>query len=569
MTNKRSTDKRNHQLFAAPHRMEQLPLEVWLRIFRYLQTTDILYSFSDLNNHIQQIILSYQRDIDLSNVSFESCQRFVQHILPVCAPSIRTLTLKNDYQIEFCMKNDLFRSLVNLQRLKIRADRGNKAMLFFGFFAEHFKYLNELVELDLVNVFIYMNDFASLVPPSLTHVSFVCANQTLAMMNVKRLRNIRVLKGYIGDPSELRVIKSLTNLRELYIRVLDINNSDHARNSKFSIPDSLVKLHLEYWETNEKRHSSFKALKTLLALFRNHLRSLTLIIESNANEYANATELQTLSDAFPRLILFQYLIHTSQCPSTGFDHVKRLPNETHLIYTMKPRRPISYFELFRYDLSERLCGLNRPLETLYFARELNSENLKTLFPSGQMTMHYRLPYLRQFFYDISAPTESNTVRDNLVLRLLAFVPNLNFIHIAAESPEEILYFLKRLSNARKDIDHCQCRCSVPLNSAFFFALSRYLPCLKYLYLHGGFFDKRSYIDQFQVPKSVIDGIRKYLTKIILIEFSISVYDRHTSETTDEYKNAILWLDQHSDKLFYADHVVDNSKFETHRIDIWL
>src|SRR5262249_35014744 len=149
--------------------------------------------------------------------------------------------------------------------------------------------------------------------------------------------------------------------------------------------------------------------------------------------------------------------------------------------------------------------------------------------------------------------ESSTIEDNLVILLLSLAPNLNFIQLDASTPEEILYFVKRMPNNRKNIYRFQCNCERPLNSAFFFALSRYLPHLKYLHLNGGFFEKRINTDELQVSKSVIKSIQRYFKSIILVEFSIRAYDPDTSEKTDEYKNMIVWLNEHSKNLFYSEH----------------
>jgi hypothetical protein len=200
---------------------------------------------------------------------------------------------------------------------------------------------------------------------------------------------------------------------------------------------------------------------------------------------------------------------------------------------------------------------------------LNSKNLVALFPTGIININYRLPNLRHFSYNIFAEAESSAEEDNLVISLLSLAPNLNFIQLNASTPEEILYFLKRMPNNRKKIDRFQCSCWKPLNSAFFFALSRYLPYLKYLHLNGGFFEKRINADELQPSKSVIDSIRRYFKNIILVEFLIRAYDRHTSEKTDEYKNLIVWLNEHSKNLFYFEHVVNDSELETHLISICL
>ena len=544
--------------------MDRLSTEVWLRVFTYLHTIDILYSFSNLNNRLEELIIPFQCDINLSAISFQSLKCFVRHILPICNHNIRSFTLKNGYQMEFCMRNNLFRSLLNLQRLRLVMDPRKTLVLYSDFFSNHFRYLVRLIELDLYNVSIFVHNFASFIPSSLTHLNLGCANESLSRLQIDRLRNLKVLKTSLKNVNDLFLIESLHNLRELYLYLLlDLDNFNDIHKLKLSLPKSFVKLHIEYRELTERTPSSWGTLKVLLNAFGKRSKSLTLIINSKAKEYADFDQFQQLQKCFLRLTSFQYLIHTPHCPSKDFHPVKKLPNNTYLIYTMKPHRPISYFQIFNYDFFE--VTTQYPIEALYFTRTLNSRNLTRLFPNDYVNIYYKLPHLRHFSQNMLMMPDV----DELVLPLLFLTTKINSIQLTGETPEEILRFLKRIPT-RKRIDSFRCRSSKqPLNSAYFFALSRNLPRLKYLYLDNiAFFEKRITADQLHISISLIDGIQKYLKNVILIQFSIRVYDRHTMAKSDEYKNSILWLNQHSNHLFYVDHVID-TELEIHLITVWL
>ena len=543
--------------------MDQLSASVWLRILNYLDTTDILYSLSNVNSQLEELIIPYQQDINLSDISFQSLNRFVHYVLPHCHDNIRSLTIKNNYQIEYCICNNLFRSLSNLQSLRIKTDLGKKIMLSSVFFSKHFRYLIKLTRFDLYNVSISVNDFASYMPLSLTHLNLGNADRGLAAMHIERLRNLKILKTYLRNLNELCVIESLNNLRELYLCLLDSDDFNDVQ--KFSMPKSLVKLHLEYRESTEKTNSSLKILTIMLPVFKKHLRSLTLIIDSRANEYADFEKIDQLQQWFSRLTSFEYLIHTPHSPSRGFDQIKKLPNNTYLIYTMKPRRPINYFEIFKYDCSESVSSVGWPTERLYFTRTLDSKNLTAIFPSENVTIGCRLPNLRYFSHNM-------LMRSNIddILRLFLWsATNLNYIQLNGESAKEILHFLKYVPNSREKIVHFQCSCSQPLSTAFFFTLSRHLPSLKHFYLMNvPFFEEPTCNNQWQTSRSLIDAIRKYFHNVILVEFSISIHESYSMEKSEEYKNVILWLNQHSEKLFYVDHLIDK-ELKTHLISIWL
>ena len=84
--------------------------------------------------------------------------------------------------------------------------------------------------------------------------------------------------------------------------------------------------------------------------FQNQLESLVLIVTSSEQEFIDINQLQLLEKSFLHLKSFEYLIHTTHHPSNNFDHIEKLPNDTYLVYTTKPHRPVSFAHQLRNNL---------------------------------------------------------------------------------------------------------------------------------------------------------------------------------------------------------------------------
>lgn len=250
--------------------MEKLPNELWLLIYSYLHNIDILYSFNNLNNRFQQILITYQYDIDLRTTSFELSQRFVRHILPVYGQKIRSLILKNNYQLQFCIQNKLFHSLNNLQCLTLMADRENHLRLDHSFFSEHLKHLFKLKEFHIFswfNVFTYDEDITSFTSLPLTSLTLVHSIDSLNWTFPKCPPNLKILKIRLPNLSAFdETTKYMNNLCEMYLTVSDLNDdyfesNYNSRHDDICILPSLVKLHLELKIYDDESDSSIHILK--------------------------------------------------------------------------------------------------------------------------------------------------------------------------------------------------------------------------------------------------------------------------------------------------------------------
>ncbi|CAF0917749.1 unnamed protein product [Didymodactylos carnosus] len=86
--------------------MEVLPDELLIQICIYLKPYDVLNSLNNLNTRLNRTITKYRQNINLSNISFDECQRYCTLILPSISSTIRSLTLSNRHtpkQIEIVL----------------------------------------------------------------------------------------------------------------------------------------------------------------------------------------------------------------------------------------------------------------------------------------------------------------------------------------------------------------------------------------------------------------------------------------------------------------------------------
>jgi hypothetical protein len=73
--------------------LEQLPNELFIEIFTYLTNVDVVYSFSQLNIRLQDLILSYCHTFDFKSINKAKLDLVIQHHNP---QRWRSLRLSND-----------------------------------------------------------------------------------------------------------------------------------------------------------------------------------------------------------------------------------------------------------------------------------------------------------------------------------------------------------------------------------------------------------------------------------------------------------------------------------------
>ncbi|CAF1153692.1 unnamed protein product [Rotaria sordida] len=135
--------------------LEMLPDEMLLEICKYLLCTDILLSFTGLNNRITQMISEYHYHISLHKTSISKCDYLCVNILPQIGFQIRSLLIDCCYSI---LQDDLFikyfdkkMSIIfpKLERISLVSYQYNQLIIFLNTLYD----LNYLVEIRLYSLF--------------------------------------------------------------------------------------------------------------------------------------------------------------------------------------------------------------------------------------------------------------------------------------------------------------------------------------------------------------------------------------------------------------------------------
>jgi hypothetical protein len=76
--------------------LEDLPDEILLLIYRYLNCIDILYAFTDLNKRIERTLLEYKQHINLQYISFKQFNFFIQSV-PTLKDNVLSLVVDDEW----------------------------------------------------------------------------------------------------------------------------------------------------------------------------------------------------------------------------------------------------------------------------------------------------------------------------------------------------------------------------------------------------------------------------------------------------------------------------------------
>ncbi|CAF4338676.1 unnamed protein product [Rotaria sp. Silwood2] len=200
--------------------------------------------------------------------------------------------------------------------------------------------------------------------------------------------NIKSLTLHLRSLTDLLyIMSSVINIIELNLSILDFG-ADFSKYNKLEYQNLLNKLHLELHQSSSLQ---FKRMNKFLSLFQNQLQSLTLIAISGINE-----EFAIFSTLYKQFIVL--------LPS-GFDKVKKLPDDTYEVYTRL--RPIIVFEKHRpcqnnYRINSEK---DRSLKELYNVTSIDLEDwLRPLSIIVELSCSFMLTNLHKVAYNES--TES-------------------------------------------------------------------------------------------------------------------------------------------------------------------
>lgn len=158
---------------------EELPDEILLLIFRYLSSTDILFSFYGLNNRLCRTINGFCKHVVLGEVPFMRFNYICTSILPNIGANILSLVVSNDWKgvlskifLNYFGKT-MSLSFPHLKRLILPTFRLNSLMSFI----ECLDNLPELFEIKIMSL--YDMGETSITPETLLHRIFTANSSCL------------------------------------------------------------------------------------------------------------------------------------------------------------------------------------------------------------------------------------------------------------------------------------------------------------------------------------------------------------------------------------------------------
>ncbi|CAF2937705.1 unnamed protein product [Rotaria sp. Silwood2] len=159
--------------------VEELPDEILLLIYRYLSSTDILFSFYGLNSRFSQTISGFYQHFVLGHVSFKQFNYICKSILPDIGINICSLVVSNDWKGILSQKflnyfsDKISLTFPRLRRLILTTFRIGTLMSFI----DCFQNLPELFELKLISLYDVDKESAEL--EILLHRIFTANNNRL------------------------------------------------------------------------------------------------------------------------------------------------------------------------------------------------------------------------------------------------------------------------------------------------------------------------------------------------------------------------------------------------------
>ncbi|CAF1207737.1 unnamed protein product [Adineta steineri] len=440
--------------------LEQLPDELLLFIFGYLQKCDLFYAFSQLNRRFQQILDPYSYTIDLtekSRPSYRQFRLFLDYVLPLYRRNIRLLKISGQHQFQL-LKNQI-NSFSNLQTLVIEEEDCEEDE-FDSIKDDQHNFLHEAFEVP------------SLI--SLT-VSFAWNDVLTLLTNSKlsKLVNLNLfyfcgLSDVIDEVSHLPTsitclkvaLASVTPLPKLFrlmphlisINLLMITFDGLILNNAWELPEKLEELYLEFGQYKDEDQPEVQpkmnVIKMFLECFKEKLRVLTLVVTNAELDFSNFDKLNNLVSNFDRLQTFNYSILTSyEATSLYFPYVQKLHNASCCISTIPIPQSLNAFKkcqpLLEYTPTsltfEDVCNSS----DLQNCQKLRIHAYNELVPIKlQLSDKTKFLNLRRIYmYHIEA------LQIDVLWLLSLFLqrsPNVNFLHVTTTNTEKAIKQIEQI-----------------------------------------------------------------------------------------------------------------------------
>ncbi len=488
--------------------MECLPDELLLLIFRHLHELDIICAFHSLNRRFQQITDPYLYNIDLTkenNVSYKTVYVFINDILPSHGHKIRSLTLGRGQQRR--LFQPYIHQLTNLEFLTLKSDGTSKSNYIY----ELHQFLTQVLSLRTLN-----------------ELSIPEGRKTLKTIAFSASHNLTALTllGSNGLPY-LNCVSHMPFIRRFTVDLIS---------SK-----TFVKLHLEFEEDIHASQwnwkSSFEPIKLFLDIFKNNLKSLTLIGITRSKEFSNFDQFQSLVNSFTRIQTFQYHISTNHQPDCRFSNIKKLLDCNYCFGTL-PQPDTLKIKSGLTKLEFSLWPKRTPQQLLmcsilYVTR---NEYLPTaLLSFFESKNDIRLVNLKKvdFLHAIEDVTPTTL---ELLSKLITLSPNIQTLSVYISKTEKTIEHLKELfSNGPQRILNVECNShwttDDSYHSTFFYELSKIFPKLQTL----TFPCVQKFIDQYPMTLAdLIRNLRKDFLRLTSFKLRMIKYDETCQRNFDSY-----------------------------------
>ncbi|CAF1413174.1 unnamed protein product [Adineta steineri] len=566
--------------------MESLPNELHFLIFRYLHNFDILYGFYNLNQRFQRIIQSYLCDIDLTqtNLSYKQFVLLMEQIIPVQGSLVRSLKFSVQHHLPLLR----LRQLINLQSLTIVGYLPHDDNYTFLTDALSLSTLSELsIHITGQNMFRIISTNASqrltkLILQDSLHISDSYFNDIQQMPYIKCL-SIRIDSNKIL----LNIFQPMPNLVQLNLLLSDYYNAEDVNLKE--LPVTLKKLQIEI-DYGKLYQANFELINNLFNLFNNQINELTVIIREAPEELSNFEKLQSLTNNFIHLQIFNYNILTTYQPDHRFSSIIQFPHsETYSFFTLPKSKPI-FIEL-NQDTSSLHVNNYSTLEKLFNSHSvcISTHKISQNFPSAFQSIKddYNFNNLKQLELDCMRKGQEDSHQYSILTKIIDQSPNLDTIFIRSYRTEIIIIYSKNLfpkknSNKIKNLlirEHTNndlrgsssdyagdTPASHPpkFHSTFFFQLSQILPDLQQLTFVC---DKKFWAIYSTKNCNCLNDLRQNFPKLTHLKLKMTFLGNKVFQSFKKRLNKTI---QKNNSLFYTEYVDTSNRLRpVYDLNIWL
>ncbi|CAF1282245.1 unnamed protein product [Didymodactylos carnosus] len=248
--------------------LELLPDEILLRILKYLNSFDALYSFMKLNTRFENLLIAHKREINLSEVSYQQFLYYFEHLLPNINEILYAMKLgskKTPGQLGlFMSKVRTTNQFTDIETLTIVEPKLNELTFLLKEFANRLEYLSTL---SLINHTIDDSQY-------LSYNNLI--TQQLFTLNTLQKCSIYTEQFYLNLLG-LQIIS--TSLVDLELSVHQANDFLHLLNYIPNIEN--LKITIGWWNHDRTCQAFVDKLTGVplqkIKLFHLHLHSIILI----------------------------------------------------------------------------------------------------------------------------------------------------------------------------------------------------------------------------------------------------------------------------------------------------